>query len=119
MFGRITCAHRQRFGPVLPVAVFNFDGDGRADRLAVAHAAEEMRSIRLDAHATAASVALLAAPQLAIDEFVIDGHARRQPRKKSHKALPMRLAGSGKTQHDRLIPLLILDEARLDSQQFG
>jgi hypothetical protein len=59
-----------------------------------------MRGICLNAHAAAAAVALLAAPQLAIHKVFVDRNAGRHTREQSHKALPVRLTGRGKTQHE-------------------
>ena len=79
---RIAFLDRQRLGPVLPVLVGQQHGNRRADGLAVPHAAQDVRRVALDAHASAAAVALLAPPKLAIHEFEIDretgGHARKQ-----------------------------------------
>ena len=79
MLRRVAALYRQFFLPVLPVAVDDFNRDGRADGLAVAHAGEHMRLIGFDLHAAAAAVALLPAPQLAVHEFEIDGDAGGQP----------------------------------------
>ena len=62
VFLGITRGHRQRLLPVLPVFVGQSERDGRADGLAVAHAGEDVGGIALNAHASAASIALLAAP---------------------------------------------------------
>src|SRR5690606_29045154 len=66
--------------PVLPVAVPDQDRDGRAERLAEAHAGEERGLVALDAHAAAAAVAGLAALELGVDvapgeERQAGGHA--------------------------------------------
>src|SRR6185437_6240011 len=49
----------ENFGPVLPVAILDFNGDGRTNCFAVPHAAEKMGSVGLDAHAAAAAISLL------------------------------------------------------------
>ena len=57
--------HRRR--PVLPVAVADHHRHGRADGFAEAHAGEHLGAVGFDLHATAASVALLAAGKLCVD----------------------------------------------------
>ena len=78
----------QDLGPVLPVAVFDFDGNRRADGLAVAHAGEDVGGIGLDAHAAAAAVALLATPKLAVDEFLVDRTPAGSPEIKAIRLSP-------------------------------
>ncbi len=94
VFGRITLLNGQGFGPVLPVVVGQQERDGRADGLAVTHAAENARGIALDAHAPAAAVALLPSPEFAIDERQIDGNAGRHARKQRDQRLSVRFSGS-------------------------
>src|SRR4029077_17537808 len=72
MFGRIAFAGGERFLPVLPVTILELDRDRRADGDAVAHTREDMGGVGFDLHAAAASVALLAAPEFAIEERLID-----------------------------------------------
>src|SRR5271156_5876500 len=97
MFRGVAGRNRQRLRPVLPVAVLNLDGDRRTDRLAVANSGEEMSRILLDAHAAAASVALLAAPEFAIHTSILDRNAGRHSRKQRDQALAVRLSCGGKT----------------------
>ena len=89
--------------PVLPVAVDELDGDGRTDRLAVAHAAEHVGLVGFNLHAAAAAIALLAPPQIAVDEVKINGHTGRQSGDQRNQRLPMRLPGRRKTNHSSLI----------------
>ena len=89
----------QRFGPVLPVLVADEDGDGRADGVRVAHAGHNFGAVGLDLHAAAAAVALLAAPELAIDGVERDGDAGRESGQRRHQAFAVRLAGGLKSQH--------------------
>src|SRR5271170_314359 len=93
----------QLFFPVFPVAIGDLDGDGRADGLAVAHAGEDVDLVGLDLHAAAAAVALLAAPELAVDEVDIDSEAGGQARDERDEGFAVRLSGGFKTDHDSLI----------------
>jgi hypothetical protein len=68
----------ENFFPVGPIAIFDAQGDGRADGLAVADSGENVSAVFFNFLATTASVAELAAVQLAIDEFEVDGEASRQ-----------------------------------------
>src|SRR5580658_676692 len=79
VFGWIAGLDGQFLFPVLPVAVHDLDGDGRADRFAVAHAGKNVRLVGLDLHSPAAAVALLPPPQLPVDEVEIDRHAGGKP----------------------------------------
>ena len=99
VLGAVDILHRQRFGPVLPVLVADDDGDGRADGLGVAHAGDNFGAVGFDLHAPAAAVALLAAPQLAIDGVERDRDAGGQPRQGRHQALAMRFSGCFKAEH--------------------
>ena len=103
VLGRIAFFHRQRFGPVLPVVVGQQHGDGRADGFAVAHAAEDVGGVALDLHAAAAAIALLAAPEFAIDEGEIDRHPGRHARKQSHQSLAVGFAGCREAQHRGMV----------------
>ena len=62
MFRRIARTHRQDLFPVLPVAIGDLHGNRRADGVPMPHAGKDVRRIRLDAHAAAAAIALLATP---------------------------------------------------------
>src|SRR5450631_1368756 len=93
MLGRIAGLDGKLLFPVLPVAVDDLDGDGRADGFAVAYTAEDMGFIRFDLHAAATAVALLTPPELAVDEFEIDGNPGRQSGDKGDQGLPVRLSG--------------------------
>ena len=56
---RVTCSYRQSLGPVFPIAIFDPDGNRRADGLAMADPGEEVGPVLLDAHAAATAEALL------------------------------------------------------------
>jgi hypothetical protein len=43
----------------------------------VPHTAQDVRRIALDPHPAAAPIALLPSPELAVEECLIDGNARR------------------------------------------
>ena len=66
----------QNLFPVLPVVVGEGHGDGRADGVAVADAGEDVGGVLFDAHAATAAVALLAAPELVVEEGLVNGDAR-------------------------------------------
>ena len=78
VFCRVALAHRQRLVPVLPVAIFNQHGNGRADGVALAHAAQNACVVVLDLHASAAAKALLAAPEFVIDIGLGDRDSGRE-----------------------------------------
>jgi hypothetical protein len=88
MLGRIARFNGQLLFPVLPVAIDDLDGDGRTDGLAVAHAGKNVRLVGFNLHAAAAAVALLAAPQLAVDEVQIDGTPAGSPEMSAMRASP-------------------------------
>ena len=103
VFRRVPGLHGQLLLPVLPVAVHDLDGDGGADGLAVAHSGEHMGLVRLDLHASAAAIALLTAPKLAVNELEIDRHAGGNSGDQGDQGLPVGLPGSGETDHNFLI----------------
>ena len=74
---RVARFDRQNLFPVLPIIIGDSHRDRRADGLAVAHAAEDVGRVALDAHATTASIALLAPPQLAVQKRLVDRHTCR------------------------------------------
>ena len=94
VLGGIAGLDGQLLFPVLPVAVGNLDGNGRADGLAVAYAAEDVGLVGFDLHPPAAAIALLAPPQLAVDEIEIDGHVGGQPGEESDEGFSVGFAGS-------------------------
>ena len=65
VLGAVAIFDRQRLLPIFPVAILDAQRDGRADRLAVAHAGEDIRLVLLDSLAAAAAVSQLAAVQFA------------------------------------------------------
>jgi hypothetical protein len=79
VFCGIASGDGEGFLPIFPVAIGDLQGDGGTDGDGVSNAGENVGGIALDLHASAAAVALLAAPQLAVDEGLIDfqagGHA--------------------------------------------
>ena len=76
--GRISLGDRERFLPVFPVTIFELDGDGRADGDAVANAGEDVGRVALDLHAPAAAIALLAAPEFAVQKSLVYFESGRQ-----------------------------------------
>src|SRR5581483_9526915 len=69
VFGAVDVLDRQGLCPVLPVAVADEDSDWRPDGPGVAHSGHDLRLVRLNLHAAAPPVALLAPPQLAVYGF--------------------------------------------------
>ena len=67
-------------------------------------------AIVFDLHASAAAVALLAAPKLVIYGVERDGYSGGKPREGGHQALAMRLPGGFKSQHSPRI--FMVTEAR-------
>src|SRR5208282_3357319 len=90
---------RQRPLPILPIAVFDAQRDRRPDRLAVAHAGEEVRLVLFDPLAPAAAVSELTAVQLAPDEIQVHRHAGGKPGNPGHQGLAVRLSGGDESQH--------------------
>ena len=84
MLGGISFFNRQGLRPVLPVLVGQQDGNRRADGLAMAYTAQDVRRVALNAHPSSAPVALLAAPKLAIHKFEVD----REPSRACPRAPP-------------------------------
>jgi hypothetical protein len=66
----------------------------------MAHPAHNVRFVGFDFHAAAAPIALLAAPQIAIDLVQRHRNARRQPGKRGYQTLAVRLSCRFKTQHE-------------------
>jgi hypothetical protein len=63
--------------PIFKVLVLDDERDWRPERLTVANAREEVDFVALDLHAAAATIALLASPQLVIDLIGIDRESGR------------------------------------------
>ncbi len=99
VFLRIARLHRQRFFPILPVAILEHHRDRRTDRLAVMHARKEVRPVGFDLHAPAASKALLAAPEFAVHKCLVNHESGRQPGKERHQGLAVGFSGSKVAQH--------------------
>ena len=72
---------------------------GPAGGVPAADAREDLRAVGFDGHAAAAPVAALAAPQVRGDRVEIDRHAGRHAFEHRDERLPVRFAGSEKTQH--------------------
>ena len=77
-FGGVILELRHRRRPVLPVAVADDHRHRRADGLAEADAGKHLGAVGFDLHATAASVALLAAGKLVVDVGFGEGDACRE-----------------------------------------
>src|SRR3954464_10841646 len=99
MLGSVTGRDGQRLFPILPVFILEEEGDGRSDGLTVADPGEDVGRILLDLHASAAAVALLAAPELAIDEFLVEIEPGGNAGEGCNQGFAMGFAGGGETQH--------------------
>ena len=84
---------RHDLGPMHEIAVFDHQGDRRAERAAVTHAREKLDPVGLDLHPAAAPVALLPAPEFVIDLLGVDLHAGRQAFDDRDECLAVRFAG--------------------------
>src|SRR5260370_28314414 len=62
-----------------------------------------MSGVSLDLHAAAATIALLAAPEFAVEERLIDFQSGGQAGKEGDQSLAVRFSGSEITQHKRSI----------------
>ena len=85
--------------PILPIAIVNYHGDRRAERLAPTHAGEELDVVGLDLHPSAAAVALLAARQIDIDVGCDEGKSRHHSLQNRHQRDPVRFARRRKSEH--------------------
>ena len=103
MFGGIAFADGQGFLPVFPVAIFELDGDGGADGHALAHAGKNVGGVALDLHAAAAAIALLATPEFAVEEGLVDFQSGGQAGKEGDQSFAVGLSGSEIAQHKRSI----------------
>ena len=83
---------RKSLFPILPIAVLNQDGDGRADGFPMPHAGKKLGRVGFDFHPPAASVAALAALELAVEVVKIQTQPGGQALKDRHQCLAVRLA---------------------------
>ncbi len=98
-FGRRRGFDGHRALPVLPVAVRNRERDRAPGRHAVADAAQRLRAIRFDRHATPAAVPALSPAQLRGDRVEVDGEAGGHAFENHHERGSVRFAGGQKSQH--------------------
>jgi hypothetical protein len=66
----------------------------------VPHPGQDMRCIALDTHPSAAAIALLTPPQLAVEKGLIDGNPRRKTADKGYKRFAVAFAGCRETKHE-------------------
>ena len=82
---RFLVRHRNR--PVLPVAIPDDHRNRRTERLAQAHAAEQLRPVAFDLHPATSAVAALASGELGIDvPCHLEGEPCRNTLEKSGQA---------------------------------
>ena len=67
--------------------------------MGVANAGDNISAIVFDLHASAAAIALLAAPKFVIYDVERDRHSGGKTGESGHQALAMRLPGGFKSQH--------------------
>src|SRR5438034_3241278 len=96
---------RHHVPPVLPVAVPDEHGDGRAQRLARPEPREPFDPVGLDLHARAAAVATHAPLQLGVDPVGRHGKPRGNPLEDPHQAAPVRLARRREPERHELTPV--------------
>src|SRR5581483_1557856 len=99
MFGGISSRNRQRLLPVLPVPIFQQDSDRRADGPALSHSRKNVGPVLLDFHASAAPIALLTAPQLTIQKYLVDLQSRRHAGEKCNQGFAVRLPSGVVAEH--------------------
>ncbi len=96
---RVAGFDRQGFGPVLPVGVGDDHGDRGADGMAVANAGDNTGSVGLDLHASAAAIALLAAPEFVIDLIEGDRYTGRESSQGCHETFAVGLSSRFEPKH--------------------
>ena len=69
----------------------------------MADAGEDVGGILLDAHAAAATVALLAAPEFVVEKGLVDGDAGGEAADKGDQAFAVAFAGGGESEHCPLL----------------
>ena len=89
---------RHPLGPVLPVAVVDGEGDGRAERPPVADTGRPAHPVALDLHAPAAAVAVLAPLRSRSTRRVVTRMPGRQALQHAGQAGAVRLAGGQQPQ---------------------
>lgn len=85
--GRRLRRHVHGLLPVLPVAIADQHGHGTAERVALAHTAQDLRRVHLDLHAAAAAVAELPTTKVAGEGVLIDGKTGREAFHRRHQRL--------------------------------
>src|ERR1043165_7637308 len=90
---------RHHLSPVRPVLILDEQRDGRAEREAVADAAQDFGAVALDLHAPAAPVAPLPALKLAVDLLRVNGETRRQTLDDGDERATVRLTGCVEAEH--------------------
>jgi len=84
--------------PVGPILVLDQIGDGAAQSLAVADAADDANAVGLDLHPLATAVATHATDQIRVDRVDIDGQTGGQSLEDAHQHGAVRFAGRHQTQ---------------------
>src|SRR5450432_2458424 len=69
----------------------------------MAHAGEDVGGVALDLHASAAAVALLAAPEFAVEEGLVDFQSGGHAGKEGDEGLAVGFSGCEVAQHERSI----------------
>jgi hypothetical protein len=99
MAGWVTFANGQGFLPVFPIPVFKLHGNWRAYGHAVADAGEDVSGILFDLHPAATAIALLPAPEFAVEKTLVHSQPSGQARQKRDQSFAVGFSGSEVTQH--------------------
>ncbi len=91
--------NREGFGPVFPVGVGNNHGSAASRWFGVTHAGDDVGAIGFDLHATAASKALLPAPEFVLYCVNRDGYAGGEACEGRHQAFAVGLARRFEPEH--------------------
>ena len=100
---RAKCRHARP--PIGKVTIDDAKCDGTAQCLVEAYARKYVCFVRLDLHATAASISLLTAREITVDRVRIQGKPRRKPFDDRRQARSMRFPRRHKTQFTHTILL--------------
>ncbi len=102
--GRSSGLRRHFLRPLGPFGVGDFDGDGRAQRAAVADAPEKGDLVGLEAHARASAVPQAAPRQLVADVGGLDRQTGREPLHDHDERTTVGLSSGQKAQHTATLP---------------
>src|SRR6202162_1428077 len=99
MAGCVTFANGQGFLPILPIFIFELHGNGGAYGHAVTDAGENVSGVLFDLHAAAAAIALLPAPEFAVEKGLVDSQSSGQAGKEAYQSFAVRFSGCEVAKH--------------------